>query len=197
MTVVTGHRPHLAMTPRGMGQGMLDRQVTCCLPGRARPRPLQMLPSAAGPGLPAPPRALGHVEALAEPRGRHARLHADHLEVLEGPSRPSADFFHTRISTARLTQRLGQFSDLCLQLLLPAGRTRLTGRQSGFTGLQEIGLPPPDRLLTDLLPTGRLSDTHLPGQHTQHDPGLLLNRNLWGSSHDTDSPSGLTQPSCH
>lgn len=35
---------------------------------------------------------------LAEPHGRHARLHADHLEVLEEPSRPSADFFHTLTS---------------------------------------------------------------------------------------------------
>jgi hypothetical protein len=33
-------------------------------------------------------------------RCRHARLDVDHLEVLEGPSRPSADFFQTRSSTS-------------------------------------------------------------------------------------------------
>ncbi len=69
------------------------------LAGRPRPRPLRPAASA-GLGLPAAPGPLGHVDQLAEPRGRHARLDADHLEVLEGPSRPSADFFHTRSSTA-------------------------------------------------------------------------------------------------
>src|SRR5690606_20225501 len=53
-----------------------------------------------GPGLLAAPGPLGHADQRAEPRGRHARLGADHLEVLEGPRRPSADFFQTRISTA-------------------------------------------------------------------------------------------------
>ncbi|MEU3960434.1 hypothetical protein AB0F42_11505 [Streptomyces buecherae] len=36
----------------------------------------------------------------APPRGRHARADLDHLELLEGPTQPSADFFHTRISIA-------------------------------------------------------------------------------------------------
>lgn len=58
------------------------------------------VPGRPSPGLPASPGAFGHVEELAEPRGRHARLRADHLEVLERSSRPSADFFHTRISIA-------------------------------------------------------------------------------------------------
>src|SRR5699024_7515955 len=40
------------------------------------------------------------VELPAPPRGRHPRLLSDHLEVLEGPKRPSALFFQTRISTA-------------------------------------------------------------------------------------------------
>lgn len=53
-----------------------------------------------GLGLPTSPRPLGHVDQPAKPRGPHARLDADHLEVLEGPNRPSADFFHTRSSTA-------------------------------------------------------------------------------------------------
>lgn len=49
---------------------------------------------------PASPGPFGHVDELTEPRGRHARLDADHLEVLERPNLPSADFFHTRNSTA-------------------------------------------------------------------------------------------------
>src|SRR5699024_1500859 len=53
-----------------------------------------------GLGLPAPSGALGHVDQLAKPRSRHARLDTDHLEVPKGPRRPSADFFHTRSSTA-------------------------------------------------------------------------------------------------
>lgn len=54
--------------------------------------------------LRAPLRALacqvrsGMSNELAESHGRHARLHADHLEVLEEPSRPSADFFQTLTS---------------------------------------------------------------------------------------------------
>lgn len=33
---------------------------------------------------------LGDADRPTEPRGRHARIRADHLEVLERPSRPSA-----------------------------------------------------------------------------------------------------------
>jgi len=57
---------------------------------------------------------------------------------------------------------------------------------------EKVGLPPPDRLLRHLLPPSRLSDRHLPGQHTQHDPSLPLGRDHRGSSHGSDSPSGLT-----
>jgi hypothetical protein len=46
------------------------------------------------------PCPLGRVDGLAEPRGRHARLDADRLEVLEGLNLPSADFSQTRDSTA-------------------------------------------------------------------------------------------------
>src|SRR5690606_12892521 len=48
--------------------------------------------------LPSPVCPLGDADQLAEPRGRHPRLGADYLEVLEGPSRPSALFFQTRAS---------------------------------------------------------------------------------------------------
>ena len=68
-----------------------------------------------------------------EVTARYPRLHADHLEVLEGPSRPSADFFHTPQDLhRRLAQRLGQYGDLRLQLLLPAG----------LAAFPEVGLPP-------------------------------------------------------
>ena len=81
------------------GQRMTDHQVPRSATGRLGPRPLRAL-TLTGLGLPPTPRALGHVDQLHEPRSRHARLQTDHLEVLEGPNLPSADFFHTRISTA-------------------------------------------------------------------------------------------------
>src|SRR5665647_1934816 len=46
------------------------------------------------------PGPLGHADQRTEPRGRHARAQTDYLKVREGPSRPSADFFQTRSSTA-------------------------------------------------------------------------------------------------
>jgi len=95
---VAGHRPHLAVSPGGMRLGVFDPVGLDPLGDRRRPRTAGRLPGP-GAGLPAPPGPLGHVEEPAEPRGRHARLDADHLEVLEGPRRPSADFFHTRSST--------------------------------------------------------------------------------------------------
>ena len=97
--VVAAHRPDLAMTPRRVGQRVPARRVADALPGRARPRALDPGPGP-GTGLMAAPGPLGHADQLTEPRGRHARLGTDHLEVLEGPRRPSALFFHTRISTA-------------------------------------------------------------------------------------------------
>jgi hypothetical protein len=62
----------------------------------------------------------------------------------------------------------------------------------GERGLEEVGLPAANRPLADLLATSRLSDRNLPGQHTQHDPSLLLGRDHRGSTHVVDSPSGLT-----
>ena len=39
---------------------------------------------------------------------RHARFHADYLEVFEAPSRPSVDLFHALTSKVCLARRLGQ-----------------------------------------------------------------------------------------
>jgi transposase len=94
-----GPSPRSCDAPRRMRQRMLTHQLGRGVAGRARPWTLRR-PPGTGLGLPAAPGPLGHVEAGAEPRSRHARLDADHLEFLEGPSRPSADFFRTRISTA-------------------------------------------------------------------------------------------------
>src|SRR5450759_5278484 len=66
---------------------------------RPRPRALARV-SGAGACLMATPGPLGPADQLAEPRGRHTRGQTDYLEVLEGPSRPSALFFQTRSSTA-------------------------------------------------------------------------------------------------
>src|SRR5690606_25318925 len=78
---------------------MPHHQIPRSPTSRLRPRPLRTS-ILTGLGLPPAPRAFRHVDQLHEPRGRHARLNTDHVEVLEGPNRPSADFFHTRISTA-------------------------------------------------------------------------------------------------
>lgn len=97
--VVADDRPDLAVAPRRMRQRVLARQLQRGLTRWPRPRapgPLALR----GLGLPATPGPLGHVELLAELRGRHARLDADHLEVRKGPRRPSALFFQTRSSTA-------------------------------------------------------------------------------------------------
>jgi hypothetical protein len=99
--VVAGHCPHLAVPPRRVRLGVLDHDRLDPLGHRRRPRPLRWV-AGMGPGLPTPPGPLGHVDELAEPRGRHARLDADHLEVAEGPSRYSATvFFDTRQPSSR------------------------------------------------------------------------------------------------
>ena len=99
VAIVADHGPDLAVSPGRMLRGVLEDQLPMLVAGGLWPRPLD-LRARAGTGLPASPGALGHVDDLAEPRGRHARLDADHLEVLEGPNLPSADFFQTRSSTA-------------------------------------------------------------------------------------------------
>jgi hypothetical protein len=90
--------PDLAVSPRRMRQRVAARQLGGRGPGRPRPRTLRLF-ARSGHGLPASPGPLGH-DQRAEPRGQQARIDADHLEILEGPSRPSADFLHTRSSTA-------------------------------------------------------------------------------------------------
>src|SRR5699024_6274275 len=99
MPLVAYHRPHLAVSPFRLLTRVLDHQRSGCLPRGTRPGPLRRV-ALAGLGLPATVSAFGHADEFAEPRGRHARLGADHLEVLKGPSRPSALFFHTRTSIA-------------------------------------------------------------------------------------------------
>ena len=98
MPVMTGHRPDLLVTLLRFGQRMRGDQGPSGLSGRLRLPALRRL-SPLRFGLPPAPGAFGHVDQSTEPRGRHAHLHTDHLEVLEGPRRPSTLFFHTRIST--------------------------------------------------------------------------------------------------
>src|SRR5450830_1847775 len=97
--VVADHRPDPAVTPRRVTQRVAAGGVTDPGPDRSRPGSLDRVPGP-GAGLMATPGPLGHADQLAEPRGRHARGQTDYLKVLEGPSRPSADFFQTLSSTA-------------------------------------------------------------------------------------------------
>src|SRR5450830_1113643 len=97
--VVADHRPDLAVTPGRVSQSVRADRVADPGPDRARPWALGR-PIGARSGLVAAPGSLGHADQGAEPRGRHTRGQTDYLKVLDGPNRPSALSFHTRISTA-------------------------------------------------------------------------------------------------
>src|SRR5690554_1124937 len=97
MPVVADHRPDLAMSPRRMRTRVRQHAFPRGITGRTRPRTLD-LSTSTGLGLPAAPSPFRDAELLAPPRGRHPGLDPDHLEVLEGPNLPSADFFHTLAS---------------------------------------------------------------------------------------------------
>jgi hypothetical protein len=99
VTIVAGHRSDFPVAPRRMRPRVLHCEILSGLTCGLRPWTLRRS-SRTRFRLPAPPGPFGHVDQQAEPRGRHARLDADPLEVLEGPKRPSAFFFHIRISTA-------------------------------------------------------------------------------------------------
>src|SRR5699024_8186204 len=95
--LVADHRPDLPVAPRGMREGVSPSGLPHALPGRPGPGAPGLLAGALA-GLAAPPGPFGHADDLAEPRGRYARVAADHLEVLEGPRCPSVLFFQTRAS---------------------------------------------------------------------------------------------------
>jgi len=99
VSTVAGGGPDLAVPPGGMLHRDSDDHLPVGEADRRRPRALRWV-TCAGLGLPAPVGPFRDADQLAEPRGRHPGLAADYLEVLEGPSRPSALFFQTRSSTA-------------------------------------------------------------------------------------------------
>src|SRR5690606_34641179 len=73
----------------------------------------------------------------------------------------------------------------------PARGTGLTALGNpGPAALEELGLPPRHRLLRDLVPPSGLGDRHLPGQHAQHDPDLVLHREHRATAHRHTSCSG-------
>ncbi len=126
-----------------------------------------------------PPRCGSEVPAAPawEPRDPHPRLLADHLEVLEGASRPSADFF---TPAARRAPHPARWSARPPGPR-PARRVVTLPRPPGRT------CPPPgtaastcDRGLRHLVAPGCLRDRHLAGQHGQHDPVLSSAENTGG-----------------
>jgi hypothetical protein len=187
--------PSSPVPPRRMRQRVAAGQLGGRGPGRPRPLTLRLF-ARSGHGLPASPGPLGHVDQRAEPRGRHARIAADHLEVLERPGRRSADFLHTRSSTAASPSAWVRSATSASSCSSRVEGPALPAANGVFPASRKSAFPSADRLLADLLPPSRLSDRHLAVDHAQHDPGLLLDRNGWGSSHVSDSPSGLTQLSC-
>ena len=194
--VVADHRPDLAMSPGRVRQRMPAGEFHRGASRRPRPRPPGM-GAGTGPDPPTSPGPFGHVDQLAEPRGRHARLGTDHLEVLEGPGRPSADFFQIRISTAASPNAWVRSATSASSCSSRVEGPDLPAANAVFPASKKSTFPTTDRLLADLLSPCSLGDGDLTGNHAQHDPGLLLNRDPWWSSHVSDSSSGLTQSSCH
>ncbi len=170
VTVVTGHRPHLAMTPRGMGQGMLDRQ-RALPPGQAAATALS--PCSQRARRQRRQRALGHVNNRL-----NVRLHADHLEVLEGPNLPSADFFHTRISTAASPRAWVKSCTSASSCSSREDGSRLAPR--GLLRPQEVGLHRPIDCSTPSPAGGSLSNTISPANTLNTIRVFFLNRNRWG-----------------
>ena len=84
---------------------------------------------------------------------------------------------------------------LGFELLLSGRRPGPAGGQGGLAGLEEVGLPPADRLLADLLAPSGLGDRQLTSEDAQDDPSLLLGRDHRGSTHVVDSPSGTDKTS--
>ena len=104
-----------------------------------------------------------------QPPGRHSHFGADHLEVLEGPSRYSALFFHTRSSTWASPRAALRSSTSSTKGSLGGVRTGpAAGRHSRGAGLQELPLPVPDRGLGDLRAASGPGDGQLTGQDGQH-----------------------------
>src|SRR5690606_33140283 len=89
------------------------------------------------------------------------------------------------------TEGLGQLLDLCLELLPPPRPAGPARGQAGLPRLEEVRLPPADRLLADPLPPRGLGDRHLASEDAQHDPRLLLHRDHWWSTHGQTLRSGL------
>src|SRR5690606_32367185 len=67
--------------------------------------------------------------------------------------------------------------------------------ETRLPGLEEVRLPPADRLLADLLAPGRLGDRHLAGEDAQHDPRLLLHRDhRWPSHVELSAQDSINGP---
>src|SRR5690606_33826100 len=150
-SVVAHHRPDLAMPPRGMPKRVLEHQLTHRPPRRLGPGPPSR-PLPLGPCLPAPPGPCRDAELLTPPRGRRPGLDPDHLEVFEGPSRPSADFCHTRISIAASpsawVRSAASASSCCSRVVGPD----LPAIKPCLPASRNFRLPPTNRLLRNLLP---------------------------------------------
>ena len=105
---------------------------------------------------------------------------------------PALSFFHTRASGC--AQRLGQLIDLGLQLLLPRRRASPASDQPDLAGLDEVGLPPVDRLLADLLlACGPEAETS-PASTANTNTNLLLRRDHRRTPHP--APPRLRRRSC-
>jgi hypothetical protein len=110
---------------------------------------------------------------------------ADPLEVREGASRYSADFFHTRNSTwASPTAAFGS-STSASNCSSRAEAPRPAGGQNRPPGLRNCAFHFATLCLGHLIAPSRLADRHLAGQHGQHDPGLLLYRGHCRTAHQT------------
>jgi hypothetical protein len=92
-----------------------------------------------------------------------------------------------------LVANRGEIAIRAFRAAYEVGAKTVAAYEMGERGLAEVGLPVANRRLADLLATSRLSDRHLPDQHTQHDPSLLLGGDHRGLPMSW-IPSGLTNP---
>ena len=100
MPVMSGHRPDLAMPPSRLGQHMPNHKIPHSHTSRLGPRSLSAAQPASLFGLPPAPDPVQACQSVGRTSQWTCPPPHDHLEVLERPRRLSADFFHTRISTA-------------------------------------------------------------------------------------------------
>ena len=166
MSLVSIHRPDLAVPPRWMRRRMPPRSTPHTFPSQPRPRL-----HAAGISLWAGVCQRRQVRSGTPITAQNLVVgmpasSADHLEVREGPSRPSADFFHTRSSTAASPSarvRSATSASSCCSRV--EGPERPAAVRPLLPASRNCRFHVPDRLLGHPRPLRRFGDGELTGEN--------------------------------